>query len=90
MTTIKDKLIKKQNKTRTQVAETIGEIQKLSRLNKREFGRIFYGMKDTIIDVDYLNGKYNKYCEEGFIPAYNRLDIKNMSRVIDYITEEVW
>jgi len=90
MTKIKEELITKQNKARTQVAETIGEIQKLSRLNKREFGRIFYGMKETIIDTDYLNGKYNKYCEEGFISAYNRLDIKNMSRVIDYITEEVW
>jgi len=90
MTTIKDKLIKKQNKTRTQVTETIREIQKLSRLNTREFGRIFYGMKDTIIDIEYLNGKYYKYCEEGFIPAYNRLDIPNMSRVIDYITEEIW
>lgn len=90
MTTIKDKLIEKQNKTRTQVAETIGEIQKMSRLNKREFSKIFYGMKDTIMDTDYLNVKYNKYCEEGFISAYNRLDIRNMSRVIDYITEEVW
>ncbi len=88
--TIKEELIIKQNKTRTQVAETIGEIQKLSRLNKREFARIFYGLKDSNWDELYVRDKFNKYCEEGFISAYNRLDIRNASRVIDYITEEVW
>ncbi len=88
--TIKEELIIKQNKTRTQVAETIGEIQKLSRLNKREFARIFYGLKDSNWDELYVRDKFNKYCEEGFISAFNRLDIRNTSRVIDYITEEVW
>tara|TARA_R100000908_G_C3639105_1_gene76242 strand:- start:235 stop:504 length:270 start_codon:yes stop_codon:yes gene_type:complete len=88
--TIKEELIIKQSKARTQVAETIGEIQKLSRLNKREFARIFYGLKDSNWDELYVRDKFNKYCEEGFISAFNRLDIRNTSRVIDYITEEVW
>ena len=77
------------DKTYKLVAETIGSIQRLSRLGERDFARTFYGIKDTNMDRDYVRGKYNKYCEEGFLSAYNRLDIKNCIRIIDYITEEV-
>ena len=90
MTTIKDELIKKKHKARTKVVDILGQIQRLNRLNKREFARIFYGLKDSNWDELYIRDKFNKYCEEGFLSAYNRLDVRNSNRIIDIITEEVW
>tara|TARA_R100000152_G_scaffold20417_1_gene14073 strand:+ start:1614 stop:1886 length:273 start_codon:yes stop_codon:yes gene_type:complete len=90
MTTIKDELIKKRHKARTKVVETLQQIQRLNRLNKREFARTFYGLTDSNWNELYIRDKFNKYCEEGFLSAYNRLDVKNSNRVIDIITEEVW
>jgi len=77
------------DKTFSIVANTLGTIQSLSRLGEREFGQIFYNLKDNVMDTEYLRTKYNYYCEEGFVKAYNRLDIRNCNRVLDYITEEV-
>jgi len=78
------------DKTFSIVANTLGTMQSLNRLNKREFGRIFYGLLiDDLVPSFYINSKYNYYCEEGFIKAYNRLDVRNATRVLDYITEEV-
>ena len=77
------------DKTFSIVANTLGTIQSLSRLGERDFGRIFYNLKDNVMDTEYLRSKYNYYCEEGFISAYNRLDVRNCNRVLDYITEEV-
>jgi hypothetical protein len=77
------------DKTFSIVANTLGTIQSLSRLGEREFGQIFYNLKDNVMDTEYLRSKYNYYCEEGFIKAYNRLDVRNCNRVLDYITEEV-
>lgn len=77
------------DKTFSLVANTLGTIQSLSRLGERDFGRIFYNLKDNVMDTEYLRSKYNYYCEEGFISAYNRLDVRNCNRVLDYITEEV-
>ena len=78
------------DKTFSLVANTLGTIQSLSRLGEREFGQIFYNLKDNVMDTEYLRSKYNYYCEEGFIKAYNRLDVRNSCRVLDYITEEVY
>ena len=77
------------DKTFSIVANTLGTIQSLSRLGEREFARIFYGIKDTNYNREYVRGKYNYYCEDGFVKAYNRLDVRNCNRVLDYITEEV-
>ena len=68
------------SKTYKMVANTLGSIQRLNQLGEREFARVFYG---------YIREKFNRYCEEGFLSAYNRLDISNCIRVLDYITEEV-
>ena len=78
------------DKTFSLVANTLGTIQSLSRLGERDFGRIFYGTKaNNVMDAEYIRSKYNYYCEEGFVKAYNRLDVRNCNRVLDYITEEV-
>ena len=77
------------DKTFNIVANTLGTIQSLSRLGEREFGQIFYNLKDNVMDTEYLRNKYHYYCEEGFVKAYNRLDVRNCNRVLDYITEEV-
>ena len=90
MTTIKEQLIKKKDKARTKVVDILQQIQRLNRLNKREFARTFYGLKDSNWDELYIRDKFNKYCEEGFLSAYNRLDVRNCNRIIDIITEEVW
>tara|TARA_R100000700_G_C3160423_1_gene136642 strand:+ start:811 stop:1083 length:273 start_codon:yes stop_codon:yes gene_type:complete len=90
MTTIKEQLIKKKDKARTKVVDILQQIQRLNRLNKREFARTFYGLSDSNWNELYIRDKFNKYCEEGFLSAYNRLDVKNCNRVIDIITEEVW
>ena len=71
------------------VTETIRQVQKLSELGEREFARIFYGVKDSNMNRDYIRGKYRYYCEEGFFRAYNRLDIRNASRIIDLIIGEI-
>ena len=75
--------------TRLIVTETIRQVQQLSELGKREFGRIFYGIKDSNYDRDYLQSKYIFYQQEGFCRAYNRLDLPNQSRVLEYIMGEV-
>ena len=90
MTTIKDELIKKRHKARTKVVETLQQIQRLNRLNKKEFARTFYGLTDSNWNELYIRDIFNKYCEEGFLSAYNRLDVRNCNRIIDIITEEVW
>ncbi len=78
-------------KTFSIVANTLGTIQSLNKLGERDFARIFYGIKDSNnMDKEYIRSKFNYYCEQGFISAYNRLDINNCSRVLDYITEEVY
>jgi len=77
------------DKTFSIVANTLGTMQSLNRLGEREFARIFYGIKDSNYNRDYVRSKFNYYCEEGFLKAYNRLDVNNCSRVLDYITEEV-
>lgn len=71
------------------VANTLGSIQRLNQLGERDFARVFYGVKDTNLKRGYIREKFNRYCEEGFLSAYNRLDIGNCIRVLDYITEEV-
>ena len=71
------------------VTETIRQVQKLSELGEREFARIFYGVKDSNMNRDHIRGKYRYYCEEGFFRAYNRLDIRNASRIIDLIIGEI-
>ena len=72
------------------VANTLGTIQSLNRLGEREFARIFYGIKDSNnMERDYIRSKFIYYLETGFISAYNRLDVRNANRVLDYITEEV-
>ena len=75
--------------TRLIVTETIRQVQKLSELGKREFARVFYGIKDSNYDRDHLQSKYIFYQQEGFSRAYNRLDIKNQSRILEYIIGEV-
>ena len=80
---------KEEIKTRLIVTETIRQVQKLSELGKREFGRVFYGIKDSNYNRDYLHSKYIYYCEEGFVRAYNRLDAPNASRILEYIMGEV-
>jgi len=75
--------------TRLIVIETIRQVQKLSELGEREFARIFYGVKDSNMNRDYIRGKYIYYQEEGFCRAYNRLDFSNASRVLEYIMGEV-
>jgi hypothetical protein len=77
------------DKTFSIVAKTLGTIQSLNRLGEREFARIFYGIKDSNnMERDYIRSKFIYYLETGFISAYNRLDIRNANRVLDYITEE--
>jgi|7_EtaG_2_1085326.scaffolds.fasta_scaffold09093_2 hypothetical protein len=71
------------------VTETIRQVQKLSELGEREFARIFYGIKDSNYNRDYVRSKFIYYQQEGFCRAYNRLDINNASRIIDYIIGEV-
>ena len=78
------------DKTFSIVANTLGTIQSLNRLGERDFARIFYGIKDSNYNRDYVRSKFNYYCQEGFIKAYNRLDVNNCNRVLDYITEEVY
>ena len=75
--------------TRKIITETIRQVQKLSELGEREFARVFYGIKDSNMDRDYVRSKFVYYLETGFISAYNRLDVRNSCRVLDYITEEV-
>ena len=78
------------DKTFSLVANTLGTIHSLNRLGEREFARIFYGTKpNNVMDTEYIRSKYNYYCEEGFLKAYNWLDVRNCNRVLDYITEEV-
>ncbi len=72
------------------VAETIGSIQRLNQLGEREFARVFYGLKDSNTNREYVRQKYHKYCEEGFLSAYNRLDIGNTIRVLEYITDDIY
>tara|TARA_R100000963_G_C4642425_1_gene106068 strand:+ start:1499 stop:1747 length:249 start_codon:yes stop_codon:yes gene_type:complete len=76
-------------KTRLIVTETIRQVQKLSELGEREFSRIFYGIKDSDHNRDYVRSKYIFYQQEGFCRAYNRLDLPNQSRVLEYIMGEV-
>ena len=78
------------DKTFSIVANTLGTIQSLNRLGERDFARIFYGIKDSNMDRDYVRSKFVYYLETGFISAYNRLDVRNSCRVLDYITEEVY
>ena len=78
----------KEEEIRTIVVETIQNIQQLSRLGEREFAKIFYGIKESNWEPMYVREKFNKYCEEGFMRAYNRLDIRNASRILDFIVEE--
>ena len=77
------------DKTFNIVANTLGTIQSLNKLGERDFARIFYGIKDSNMDRDYVRSKFVYYLETGFISAYNRLDVRNSCRVLDYITEEV-
>jgi len=77
------------DKTFSIVANTLGTIQSLNKLGERDFARIFYGIKDSNMDRDYVRSKFVYYLETGFISAYNRLDVRNCNRVLDYITEEV-
>jgi DNA polymerase IIIc chi subunit len=76
-------------KTRLIVTETIRQVQKLSELGEREFARVFYGIKDSDYNRDYVRSKYVFYQQEGFCRAYNRLDLPNQSRVLEYIMGEV-
>ena len=71
------------------VTETIRQVQKLSELGEREFARVFYGIKDSDHNRDYVRSKFIYYQQEGFCRAYNRLDLPNQSRVLEYIMGEV-
>ena len=79
----------KELRERMIVTETIRQVQKLSELGEREFARVFYGIKDSDHNRDYVRSKFIYYQQEGFCRAYNRLDLPNQSRVLEYIMGEV-